>query len=175
MGAGPARDSPAQPPISTTRGIRASDLTRARFRGIVLTSSMRAGSPTLRRRDFLMSAGGAAAAWPLLARAQQARQVIGFLGSESPTLFASPLRFFHQGLADAGYVEGQNVAIEYRWAEGQNDRLPALAADLVRRKVSVIAAPGTTPAALAAKTTTATIPIVIFTAGDPVGLDLSLA
>jgi putative ABC transport system substrate-binding protein len=126
----------------------------------------------MRRREFSGMLVGAAA-WPLVARAQQpVKPLIGFLGSESPALVASLLRFFRQGLGELGFVEGQNVAIEYRWAEGRNDRLPSLAADLVRRKVNVIAAPATTPGALAAKSATATIPIVIFTAGDPVALGL---
>ena len=125
------------------------------------------------RRTFISGVAGGFLATARMAHAQQpALPVIGFLGSESPALFTSPLRMFRQGLSETGYVEGQNVAIEYRWAGGQNDRLPALAADLVRRQVSVIAAPGTTPAALAAKAATTTIPIVFFTAGDPVALGL---
>jgi putative tryptophan/tyrosine transport system substrate-binding protein len=128
----------------------------------------------MRRRDFITVVGGAAVAWPVAARAQQPGKlpVVGYLGPESPAVFASRVKAFRQGLGETGYAEGRNVVIEFRWAEGQHNRLPALAADLVSRQVAVIVAPGGAPGALAAKSATTTIPIVFEMGADPIAIGL---
>ncbi len=126
---------------------------------------------TMRRRNFLGVLGGAAA-WPLATRAQQtALPVVGMLGASSAASSATPLASFREGLRDAGFIEGQNVVIEEKWAEGQYDRLPLLAAELVRRPAAIIVA-SNLPSVFAAKAATSTIPIVFISSGDPVQLGI---
>ena len=153
--------------------INARDRPDARPHRAAVAARARRRGDRVKRREFITLLGGAAAAWPVAARAQQpAMPVIGLLDPTSPDAYADRLRAFRQGLKDTGYVEGENVAIVYRWAENQIDRLPELAAELVRRRVAVIAATGGPPSVLAAKAATTTIPIVFVVAEDPVRLGL---
>jgi putative ABC transport system substrate-binding protein len=134
---------------------------------------MKRASLPLQRREFIRLLGGAAAYWPFAARAQQtAMPVIGYLGSGSPDLDGARVHAFRQGLSEVGYVEDRNVATEFRWAAGQSDRFPVLAAELVRRQVSVLIAGGGTRSALALKAATTTIPIVFQVAVDPIAAGL---
>ena len=126
----------------------------------------------MRRREFITLLGGAAAVWPLAARPQQAIPIVGFLHSADAQSFAEQLKAFQRGLKEGGFEEGRNVAVEYRWAEGHADRLPALAADLVRRKINAIVAVGGNASNLAAKAATQTIPIVFNSGSDPIRLGM---
>src|SRR5262249_27796952 len=150
-------------PVATQLGQRARGVVSLHLRTLAREGRM---TVTIGRRELLAALGGAAA-WPLAARAQ-AMAVIGVLHSQSPEAYTGGVRGFRQGIKDAGYVEGENLTIEYRWAHNELDRLPALASELVRRHVAVIVTSGGTLCALAAKAATSTIPIVFTVGDDPV-------
>src|SRR5262249_3313560 len=144
------------------------DCQGARAHGAAVASRARRRGDRMRRREFITLLGGAATAWPIAAQAQQpAMPVIGFLSSLAPSDLGLVVPGFYQGWNGTGFIEGRHIAIEYRWAQGDYQRLPAMAADLVNRNVAALAAISGTPAALAAKAATKTIPIVFAIGGDP--------